>query len=209
MEARFWTDAWPWLAFAYGLGSIPFGLVLARIFARTDVRTLGSGNIGATNVARVVGKKLGALTLLLDALKAAVPVWLAPYFWVALRGEATPAAEVAWLQACTGLCAFVGHCYPVWLRFRGGKGVASGVGFALAFAPTAAVAGLAVFALTYALARVVSVGSLLGALTVLGTWPWLGPADAPGWPLVAMFVILIWRHRTNLQRLWRRQELKV
>lgn len=209
METRLWAESWPWLLVAYALGSIPFGLVLARLVARTDVRTLGSGNIGATNVARVVGRKLGALTLLLDALKAAGPVWLAPYVLVVLRGEATAAADVAWLQACTGLCAFSGHCFPVWLRFRGGKGVASGIGFVLAFAPAAAAAGVAAFAGTYALARVVSLGSLLGALTVLLTWPWLGPAEAPAWPIAAMFAILLLRHRSNLQRLWRKQELKV
>lgn len=103
---------------AYFLGAIPFGLLLGKIFGREDVRKAGSGNIGATNVARVAGPVAGISTLLLDAAKGAAAVWLAGYF---TAGSAT------WMMIA-GFCALLGHCFPVWLRFRGGKGVATAAG---------------------------------------------------------------------------------
>lgn len=205
------------VAAGYFSGSIPFGLLLAKRVARTDVRTQGSGNIGATNVARVVGKKLGAVTLLLDALKAALPVLGVPWLYAVL---ATPVADlpataagepdpVRLVQAAVGLAAFLGHCFPLWLRFRGGKGVASGVGFLLAFAPAAAGFGILVFALEYALFRLVSLGSLLGAAAVMGAMLWLYPLDVTLVPIALMFVLLILRHTSNIRRMWSKAELKV
>lgn len=190
------------LGMAYLAGSIPFGLLLARAFGKTDVRTQGSGNIGATNVARVVGKKLGALTLLLDALKGALPV-------LAVSLIALPEGQHDVTAALVGLMAFVGHCFPVWLKFKGGKGVATGAGFLVAFAPVAAAIGIAAFGLTYAISRLVSLGSLVAALAVLVALPLLRPVDAALLPLGLMFLILIVRHRSNIARIAKKQELKV
>lgn len=205
------------LAGGYLAGSIPFGLLLAKRVARTDVRTEGSGNIGATNVARVVGKKLGALTLLLDALKAALPVLSVPFvcamLWAGVflpaDAQSTGPEPIRLVQACVGLAAFLGHCFPVWLRFRGGKGVASGVGFLLAFAPAAAAFGIVVFAAGYALFRMVSLGSLLGAVTVMIAMCFLYPLDLTLLPVAMMFVLLILRHTSNIRRMWSKAELKV
>src|SRR5437660_11395250 len=125
-----------WLLFAYLCGSIPFGLLIARATSGKDVRTVGSGNIGATNVARAAGKSAAAATLALDALKGFVPVALA-------RGDA------AWLPTACAVGAVLGHCFPVWLKFRGGKGVATGFGVSLALAPWAALAGAATWGVLY------------------------------------------------------------
>lgn len=205
------------VAGGYLAGSIPFGLLLAKRVARTDVRTQGSGNIGATNVARVVGKKLGALTLLLDALKAALPVLCVPLVFATFLADVFPALDgnagatdpIRLVQACVGLAAFLGHCFPVWLRFRGGKGVASGVGFLLAFAPAAAAFGVLVFALGYSFFRLVSLGSLLGAATVMVAMCWLYPIDLTLVPIGLMFLLLILRHSSNIRRMWSKAELKV
>src|SRR5262250_3878063 len=123
------------IAMAYLLGSIPFGLMLTKIFGGKDVRKSGSGNIGATNVARVAGPAAGILTLLLDAAKGAVAVWLGARF-----SEQSAAALML-----AGAAALVGHCFPVWLKFKGGKGVATALGVFLMLAPLAALGGVAVF----------------------------------------------------------------
>src|SRR6266536_1811314 len=120
---------------AYILGSIPFGLILAKLFGRTDVRKGGSGNIGATNVARVAGPVAGILTLILDVAKGSAAVLLA----------ARLSKDSATWMMIAALAALVGHCFPVWLKFKGGKGVATGLGDFLAIAPWAALAALAVF----------------------------------------------------------------
>jgi glycerol-3-phosphate acyltransferase PlsY len=193
----------PWLLVgAYLMGSIPFGYLLARFVAKTDVREAGSGNIGATNVARVVGKKLGVITLLLDALKGAVPVLLvAPVL--------APGTHEQMIEAMAGLCAFLGHCFPVWLKFRGGKGVATGAGLTLAHMPVIFGIGFGAFALTFAFARVVSLSSIVAALVVLGAVLALKPLDAALVPLALMFGILLLRHTSNIKRLLAKAELKV
>jgi acyl phosphate:glycerol-3-phosphate acyltransferase len=194
----------PWiLAGSYLLGSIPFGYLLALLFAKEDVRTKGSGNIGATNVARVVGKRLGALTLVLDALKGAAPVLLLAN----LVAPSTPGGTL--LQACAGLCAFLGHCFPVWLRFRGGKGVATGAGFLFAHLPFASLFGLVAFAFVYAIARVVSASSLAAAFAVLVAVLVMRPLDAALLPIGVMFLVLVLRHTSNIKRLLHKEELKV
>src|SRR5260221_2600426 len=112
-------------AAAYLCGSIPFGLLLGKLFGGMDVRKAGSGNIGATNVARSAGPVAGILTLLLDALKGAAPVWLARHFL----------PDHAALQVLAGLGALTGHCFPAWLKFRGGKGVGAGAGVFMVLCP--------------------------------------------------------------------------
>ncbi len=194
--------AW-WLAGSYLLGSIPFGYLIARFLAKTDVRTQGSGNIGATNVARVVGKKLGAFTLVLDALKGALPVLLVSY------ALSVPSSSLSLLQAASGLCALLGHCFPVWLLFRGGKGVATGAGFLIAYLPLIAGVGIVVFGLAYAAFRMVSLSSLLAGVVVLVVVLLTRPLDAALVPLGVMFAVVVLRHTSNIRRLLNKQELKV
>ncbi len=187
------------LASGYLAGSVPFGLVVTRALAGKDVRAAGSGNIGATNVARVAGKKLGALVLALDALKGALPVWAA----LALApGE-------PWLHAATGAAAFLGHVFPLWLGFKGGKGVATILGVLAVLLPWSALAGGLAWAVLVALTRVSSVGSLAGAVLAVA----VAFATGPPTPYVALAVALLgailFTHRGNIQRLLHRQERKV
>ena len=179
---------------SYLAGSVPFGLLVARVATGKDVRTVGSGNIGATNVARAAGRAAGAVTLLLDALKGLLPA--------AIAGRTLPDP---WMPAACGVAAVIGHCYPVWLRFRGGKGVATGFGVALALAPLAAVCGAAVWVLLYKLLRISSVGSLAGVATAL----LVAAATGPRWSiggLAAIAGIVVVRHRANLDRLLHHEE---
>ena len=186
------------LVAAYLAGSLPFGLWIARARG-IDIRTVGSGNIGATNVARSLGKKLGALVLLLDAAKGALPVVGA--WWLIAHGHAPREALVA-----AGLAAVIGHCFPLWLRFSGGKGVATALGVFLVLDPLSTLACVVVFAAAYGVWRIASVGSLLGAAAMpLALW-WRG---AEAWDLVltgAMVAVIVFRHRDNLTRLRRGAE---
>jgi acyl phosphate:glycerol-3-phosphate acyltransferase len=183
---------------AYLLGSIPTGLLVARARG-VDVRTVGSGNIGATNVARAVGKPLAALVLLADAAKGFLPPFLG-----ARVLHAGP-----WVIALAGFLAILGHVFPLWLRFRGGKGVATALGVFLALAPLAAAVGLATYLLAYAGFRISSLGSMLGATALLVTMACTGrpvPSLALG---AAAWLLIMVRHRGNIQRLLQRRESKV
>src|SRR5580658_5277171 len=131
------------VAFAYLLGSIPVGYLLVRVFRKQDIRAVGSGNIGATNVLRSGGTALGAATFLLDVLKGASAVYLGGLLGAMLA----PSVSLRSMQGLAALCAVLGHCFPVWLRFRGGKGVATGFGVFLVAAPLAALAAIALFGL--------------------------------------------------------------
>ena len=187
------------IALGYLLGSIPFGVILTKAFAGKDVRAAGSGNIGATNVARVAGKKIGAVVLALDAGKGALPVL------VAMRLQP---AEYR-VHAAVALAAFLGHVFPVWLKFKGGKGVATAAGVLAVLVPLAAAAGFGVFVLLVALFRVASIGSLAGGLTALIVSFFLGkPIE---YPLLGalLLALMIFTHRGNIQRLLARRENKV
>lgn len=187
------------VAAGYLAGSVPFGLLVTRAFTRKDVRAEGSGNIGATNVARVAGKRLGALVLGLDALKGALPVALAAHLLPGAPG----------LHVAVGAAAFVGHVFPVWLRFRGGKGVATALGVLAVLLPAAALAGFGVWLLVVATTRLSSLGSLLGALAALGVaFTRGGPREYP-WLAAGFLAAMVWTHRGNLQRLWRRTESRL
>jgi len=183
----------------YLSGSIPFGLLLVRASRGVDVRAQGSGNIGATNVARVAGKGLGAVVLVLDALKGALPVLLA----VAVEGDGA-------VPALVGVAAFAGHVAPPWLGFRGGKGVATALGVLAVLAPRAALAGAVTWAVVLAVLRISSVGSLLAGIVAV-TVAWL----VPGTPASAaeltsvLFLAMLWTHRGNIGRLLRRGEPRV
>ena len=178
-------------AVAYLIGSIPFSFLVARAFGVEDVRRVGSGNVGATNVLRNAGKAAGALALLLDIGKGAAAT--------ALAGRLAP-GEAA-LPAVAAVAAVIGHMYPVWLRFEGGKGVATGLGAFAPLAPKAAVAALAVFAVVAAATRYVSLGSIgaglvLAALVLAARGP---DPVALAAALTAALVVL--RHRSNLRRI--------
>jgi glycerol-3-phosphate acyltransferase PlsY len=180
----------------YLLGSIPFGLVLARVFLGVDVRQVGSGNIGATNAARAGGKKLGVAVLILDAAKAMVPVAVTQQLTAGWGKEAP-----YWVMA-VAVAAFAGHLFPIWLKFKGGKGVATGVGIFLVLSPWAALAGLGAYALLYAITRISSVGSLAGsAACVIGVFAQQGPESPLAWAGAAIGAMIWWRHRENIRRL--------
>lgn len=184
---------------AYLLGSVPFGLLLGRRRG-VDVRQVGSGNIGATNVARSLGKKLGAVVLALDLLKGAVPMLV--FAWLGLGDRAHPLA-----LTLVGVAPVLGHCFPLWLRLHGGKGVSTSLGVMLVVAPGIAAMGVAVFAGLYARFRVASVGSMGGAVAIavlLWATSRPGPEVALG-ALIAAIIVL--QHRDNIRRLLRREEL--
>jgi glycerol-3-phosphate acyltransferase PlsY len=191
------------LAAGYLSGSVPYGVILTRLVTGKDVRTVGSGNIGATNAARAGGRKLGLLVLLLDVLKAVVPVLVARRL---LGGE--PDAE-RWTTA-VAVAAFVGHVFPVWLGFRGGKGVATGLGIFLVLAPWAALAGAAAYAVVYGLTRVSSLGSLTGtAVCCAGAFLVHGYRRPVPWAGLVVALLVVWRHRENIRRLLRGEEKKM
>jgi glycerol-3-phosphate acyltransferase PlsY len=190
-----WTAPFAALVLGYLLGSIPFGLLLTRIGGAGDLRAIGSGNIGATNVLRTGRKGLAAATLLLDVAKGAAAVWLArrinPDF--ALLG---------------GLGAFAGHCYPVWLRFRGGKGVATFLGIALALAWPVGLVYAGVWLAVLGLFRYSSVGGMAAAVSA--------PVAAALWSefemailFLAFALIVLWKHRANIERLLSGDEPRV
>jgi glycerol-3-phosphate acyltransferase PlsY len=188
---------------AYLLGSIPFGVIFARLFGSADVRKSGSGNIGATNVARVAGPLAGILTLVFDTGKGAAAVLLA----------ARIAHESAAWMMLAGLAALVGHCFPVWLKFKGGKGVAAALGVFLALCPAAALAALLLFMIVVAMWRYVSLGSIAAAAAIplLMYFLW-APRHAP--PLIITFgslaaaVLVVYKHDGNIQRLIQGEEPK-
>jgi len=193
--------AFIWIALAaYLLGSIPVGYLLVRIFRRQDIRTVGSGNIGATNVLRSGGKGLGAGTFVLDVIKGAAAVLLG----AALAGPVLPMIPQRDVEALAALFAVLGHMFPVWLKFRGGKGVATGFGVFIVAAPWAALAAITTFAIVFALTRYVSLGSILGAASfpVFAYFTVRGPRPAffvAVQAIVALLIIL--KHHPNIRRL--------
>jgi glycerol-3-phosphate acyltransferase PlsY len=182
-----------WLAFAYLVAAIPVGLVIGRLRG-VDLRSVGSGNIGATNAVRALGRRWGLLVFALDVGKAALPVGMA----LARFGE-HPQGEV--IVAAIAFAAILGHVYPVYLNFRGGKGVACAFGVFLILAPKAALVALVVYLQTLALTRISAVGSLTAATVLLGV-AWLDPSVPLAWKLLGLGLIGLvwWRHRDNLPR---------
>jgi len=181
---------------AYLLGAVPFGIVMSRAFGLADPRSIGSGNIGATNVLRSGSKPAAALTVLLDGAKGGIAVLIAR----ALVGE--DAAQVA------ALAAFLGHLYPVWLGFKGGKGVATFLGTVLALSPIVGAAACALWLATFAIFRISSLGGIMApALTPIAAYL-LGHADKTA-VLAAMAVFVWWRHRENITRILKGTEPKV
>ncbi len=179
-------------AFAFLMGSIPFGVVFTRIFHAQNITQLGSGNIGATNVSRVFGFwPTGALTFLCDVLKGILPLLL---FKI---GGAPPSFDL-WF---TGFISVLGHCYSPWLKFRGGKGVATGFGVILVLSPLAALAGALGYALSFLQNRVGSVSSLIGILFMLAAQFVLYPPGEHLFVLMGLFFVIILKHEKNLDSL--------
>ena len=191
---------WPWLVFAFALGyllgSIPWGLLLTRAAGLGDVRTIGSGNIGATNVLRTGSKKLAAATLLLDGLKGTAAVLLARHFW----GEA-PAV-------LAGLGAFLGHLYPVWLKFKGGKGVATYIGVLAGLAWPAALAFCGVWLAAAVLFRFSSLAALLASVATPLYLFVTGEAELAAFASL-LTLLLLWKHRANIARLRKGEEPQI
>jgi glycerol-3-phosphate acyltransferase PlsY len=184
------------LVAAYILGSIPFSFVVAKAFGVEDVRRVGSGNVGATNVLRSAGKAAGGLALLLDATKGAaattLAVWLVP----------DPPVVIA----LAALAAVLGHMYPPWLGFRGGKGVATGLGAFAVVLPTATLGAAVLFLLTAAATRYVSLGSIVGAAGLAALAFVFGGSASVAWVATLTAALVVLRHRSNIERLWRGSE---
>jgi acyl phosphate:glycerol-3-phosphate acyltransferase len=182
---------------AYLIGSIPFGYLIVRAKGSGDVRDTGSGGTGATNVSRRAGKVAGVLTLLLDGLKGAIAVVIAKS---TLQGENSD-----WLISAAAIAVIVGHIFPVWLKFRGGKGVATGAGVFLALAPLAVLCAAVIFLAVVALTKYVSLGSIMAVTTIpLFVWLFFEPTVELK-PLLATAVVgallIVFAHRGNIARL--------
>ena len=173
---------------AFLCGSLPMGLIVSRVFYRTDIRNQGSGNIGAANAARTLGRGAGALVLVLDALKGYVPALIAQQ------------AGGLSLALIAGFVAIAGHCYSPWLHFRGGKGVATELGVLFALAWQAALIFMAVWALAVLATGFASVGSLLASLSTIATL-WYFTDSRGAIYAVCTCALIAWRHRENIQRL--------
>lgn len=174
---------------AYVIGSIPFALLVSRRHG-VDVRRAGSGNVGATNVLRTVGIGPGVAVMLLDIAKGVV---------AALIAERVASGSV--VVACAGLAAIAGHVWPVWLRFHGGKGVATGAGVFGVLIPQAVIAGVAAFVVTVAITRYMSLGSVVGAMTIVAVAFAIGARPELAAAATSAMVIVVFRHRANLGRL--------
>ena len=188
------------VVFAYLLGSVPTGYLLVKLFRHEDIRSVGSGNIGATNVIRSGGKGLGVATFLLDVLKGAAAVELAalvaPQF-----ATAVPPRDI---EALAAVVAVLGHMFPVWLHFRGGKGVATGFGVFLVAAPLGALAAIGLFTVVLLLTRYVSLASILSAAS-FPVFAWfMVTGDRPAFFIAAQIIVaslIILKHHQNIRRL--------
>ena len=207
-----------WLAMGYLCGSVPFGLLIG--FARgVDIREAGSGNIGATNASRVLGRKWGVICFVLDVLKGWAPVFIAGGVMGALN-KASLSPQEAWIWLAVGAVAVIGHVFPIWLGLRGGKGVATGFGVLLGFWPILTWPALAALLVWVAMAiavRYVSLASMVAAVS-LPIWVVVfamssGRTIADHWPFIAataaMAILVLIRHRTNLVRLCKGTESKI
>ena len=192
---------------AYLFGSIPFGLITARMVGGIDIRQAGSGNIGATNVGRVLGARWGGFVLALDAAKGLLPTLLIPR----LLAE----SGAMYLPVTCGIAAIIGHMFPIWLGFRGGKGVATALGIVVVLGPWATLAALLVFAASFGIWRIVSLSSILAAIAFGGCQLALIGSDGVareeyGQVLFSLLVpaLILVRHRANIGRLLRGEEAR-
>lgn len=184
---------------AYLIGSIPFGYLIVRLRHGADIRETGSGGTGATNVTRRAGRLAGVLTLLLDGAKGIAAVLIAKSFG--------SAEDAAWIVGVAAIAALVGHIFPIWLKFRGGKGVATGLGVMAVLAPIPTLVAMVAFVITFMLTRYVSLSSMVAAMVLpIAVFSYHGlirPSDDPGTLLAALIgaVLIVWAHRANIDRL--------
>ncbi|NBV51233.1 glycerol-3-phosphate 1-O-acyltransferase [bacterium] len=175
----------------YLVGSFPTGVVISKRKYGLDVREVGSGNIGATNITRVFGWYAGFLTFLIDFLKGAVPLWLMQLFF----------SEAPWVVTAGGICLVVGHCYSLFLGFKGGKGVATSLGCLMVTLPVCALIYGLVYLVLLKLSRISAVGSLGGVVAAIIYLILRWPGIAPGSLVLMLCIIVLIRHQENIQRL--------
>ncbi|MNO85844.1 putative glycerol-3-phosphate acyltransferase [compost metagenome] len=184
---------WLLAVLAYLLGSLSFAIVLSRLTGSPDPRSSGSGNAGATNMLRLAGKKLAVITLLGDLCKGLLPVLIASLAGLSLQQ-----------QAWVGLCAVLGHLFPLYFRFRGGKGVATAAGLLLGLYPPAALLAIATWMLTFYMTRTSSLAALIATPLTLPLLAWREPEALL--PISVLTLLIVWRHRGNLRDLFAGRE---
>ena len=178
----------------YLYGSIPFALVIGKVFYNTDVRESGSGNLGGTNAGRVLGKKAGISVIILDALKAVVIFYLSNY--LSLKFNLNPD-----IKYIAGLACIFGHCYPIFAEFRGGKAVSTSLGYFLCIEPLYAVVAIVVFLLVLKISKYVSLSSISTALIILCIIPFLAVSVTAKICILLAVILLVYRHKDNIKRI--------
>lgn len=186
----------------YLYGSIPFALVIGKVFYNTDVRESGSGNLGGTNAGRVLGKKAGISVIVLDALKAVIIFYLSSY--LSLKFNLNP--DIKYLA---GLACIFGHCYPIFAEFRGGKAVSTSLGYFLCIEPLYAVVAIVVFLLVLKISKYVSLSSISTALIVLCITPFLALSITAKLCMLVAVILLVYRHKDNIKRIKNHTESKI
>ena len=182
------------IVISYLLGSIPFGFLLTKFFLKKDIREIGSGNIGATNALRTGNEFIGYTTLILDILKAAIPIILVKFYFI----------EYLYIAS---LCVFLGHVFPIWLRFKGGKGVATYVGILCCINIYLGIAFVIVWLLTFIIFKYSSLSSLLGSISIPIVNYFIFKEEVIFF-FIIMFVLIFYTHRENIKRLLNRSESK-
>ena len=186
----------------YLYGSIPFALVIGKVFYNTDVRESGSGNLGGTNAGRVLGKKAGISVIVLDALKAVIIFYLSSY--LSLKFNLNPD-----IKYIAGLACIFGHCYPIFAEFRGGKAVSTSLGYFLCIEPLYAVVAIVVFVLVLKISKYVSLSSISTALIVLCITPFLAVSLTAKLCMLVAVILLVYRHKDNIKRIKNHTESKI
>ena len=186
----------------YLYGSIPFALVIGKVFYNTDVRESGSGNLVGTNAGRVLGKKAGISVIVLDALKAVIIFYLSSY--LSLKFHLNP--DIKYLA---GLACIFGHCYPIFAEFRGGKAVSTSLGYFLCIEPLYAVVAIVVFLLVLKISKYVSLSSISTALIVLCIIPFLAVSITAKLCMLVAVILLVYRHKDNIKRIKNQTESKI
>ena len=186
----------------YLYGSIPFALVIGKVFYNTDVRESGSGNLGGTNAGRVLGKKAGISVIVLDALKEVIIFYLSSY--LSLKFHLNP--DIKYLA---GLACIFGHCYPIFAEFRGGKAVSTSLGYFLCIEPLYAVVAIVVFLLVLKISKYVSLSSISTALIVLCITPFLAVSITAKLCMLVAVILLVYRHKDNIKRIKNQTESKI
>ena len=186
----------------YFYGSIPFALVIGKVFYNTDVRESGSGNLGGTNAGRVLGKKAGISVIVLDALKSVNIFYLSSY--LSLKFNLNPD-----IKYIAGLACIFGHCYPIFAEFRGGKAVSTSLGYFLCIEPLYAVVAIVVFLLVLKISKYVSLSSISTALIVLCITPFLAVSITAKLCMLIAVILLVYRHKDNIKRIKNHTESKI